>query len=341
VSATPSRLNVGLALASLLVALMLWLHVKSEAALTVTRKVDFTLRYSGLDESKYIVKSIPQRVPVQVEGTAEELERFAALLPNNRVPEGSRSTSLIATVDLADAKPELSSYRVRLSRNAAIDRTGVTLRLLTDEVAVIIEEVVEREMDVTVDHYNVPPGLMLSSADVKPDRVRLRGPMGDIVKVAQVRALVDVSEAIGRGVTIRVDAMDRNGRVLDTVACLPPEVTVLPQLAKVPPTKTVLVSVRIADRSVPAPGFKVTELTVNPPTIKVSGDLNALASLRSIETTPIKLDGLAGSTVVRARLVVPNGLTADRTSVEVRLRIEPIPTIANPAVNPPSGGGAP
>ncbi len=327
------RLNVGLGLASVIVALMLWMHVRSEAALNLTRKVDFTLRYTGLDEEKFVVKNIPKTVAAQVEGTAEELDRFSTV----------KGSSLIATVDLSEARTELSNYRVRLPKNAVIDRTGVRMRLLSDEVAIIVEEVVEREMDVSLDPYNSPPGLMFSSAEVKPEKVRLRGPLGDLTKVEQVRARLDLSRAIAGGVPVTLEILDRNERPIDAVRCIPNEVTIYPQLAKVAPTKNTLVSVLFAFGTRPAVGFRLTDYQVSPPTIAVRGEMNQLASLKSLQTEPIRLDGLTGPTVLRVRVLSPKGLTLEgRNTVEVRLRIEAIPTVANPTVTPPiTGGGTP
>lgn len=328
------RLHVGLFLASVAMALLLWMHVRSEAALSDKQTKELALRYTGLDESRFIVKNAPEKIAVQVEGTIEELEQFDLVKPQY----------LVATVDLSDAKPESSAYRVALPRNAAIERTGVTLRLLTEEVAVIVEEVVQREMEVTLDPYNSPAGLMFSSAETRPDKIILRGPLGDLAKVDKVRARVDLSRAIGRGIQVSLEAIDRSERRVESVLCIPSEVTVYPELAKVAPTKNVLVSVTFAAGTRPAPGFMVTDVTCSPATVPVSGEMNQLASLKSLATEAIRLDNLNQPTTMRVRLILPSGVTLDRkpASVDVRVRIEPIPSVSNPAVNPPvTGGGTP
>ena len=324
---------MGLLLASVAMALLLWMHVRSEAALKVPRPKSLALRYTGLDESKFVMKNAPEKVAVQIEGTIEQLEQYDTIKPQ----------FLVATVDLSDAKPESSAYRVQLPRNAAIERTGVTMRVLTEEVAVIVEEVVQREMEITLDPYNAPAGLVFSSAETRPDKVTLRGPLGDLAKVDKVRARVDLSRAIGLGVRVTLEAIDRSQIPVDAVRCIPNEATVYPRLDKVAPTKNVLVSIVFASGTRPAPGFQLTDFFVSPPTVPVSGEMNLLASLKSLTTEQIRLDGLKESTTLRVRLVQPSGLRIDRTrtSVDVRLRIEPIPAVPNPAVNPPTTGGTP
>lgn len=187
------RPNVGLIVASMLVSVLLWLQVRSEAALQTTRKIDLPLRYVNLDEEMYVVRNLPKSIAAQVEGTAEQIDRFTSL----------KAGTVVATVDLSDANPEITTYRVRLPRSEAIQRTGADLRALSDDVFIIIEEVAIKESSVTIDPYNAPAGLMFSTAEVSPEKVRLRGPMGDLARVDQVRARFDLSQAPGRGVTYR------------------------------------------------------------------------------------------------------------------------------------------
>lgn len=322
--------NVGLIIASLVVSVLLWLQVRSEAALNTTRKVDIPLRYINLDEERLVVKSLPKAIAVQVEGTAEELERFTSLKPG----------TVIATVDLIDAQPEVTAYRVRLPRSDAITRTGVELRAIADEATVIIEEVAVKESPVTIDPYNAPTGLMFSTAEVNPERVRLRGPMGDLARVEQVRARFDLSQAPGRSAVVPLEVLDKNGRPLESVRAIPPEVTVVAQLAKVAPTKNVLVSVVFAGGSKPAPGYRLVDFEAIPQTVSVSGEMTALTSLKSLNTEAIRIDGLSETTTLRVRLSAPRGLSLSKNVIDVKLRFEKIPEIQGdpPAV---TGNGTP
>lgn len=332
---SPNHRSPWLIVSSLAVSVLLFMHVKSLAALKVPIKVDLPLRYVGLDEDRYVVKNIPTTVAIQVIGTDEEKDRFKSLKPN----------SVYAIVDLTDSRPELGNYRVRLPKTDAIERTGVEMRLLNDDVAIIIEEVVERETSVTVDPYNAPAGLMFSTADVKPDKVRLKGPVGDLARVDMVRARVDLSKANGHSVPVTVEVLDKSQRQLESVRSLPREVTVYPQLAKVAPTKSVLVSVVIANGSRPAPGFQLVDFEVVPSTVLASGEMTSLSSLKSLKTEAIRLDGMDSSRTISARLAAPRGLTLDKNRVDVRLKIEPIPAIGSPIptspTSPPTGGVKP
>lgn len=341
------RPQFALALASVILAVMLWLHVKSEAALNITTKVHFPLRAVGLNEEQYIVRSIPPDVMVEVEGTDEEQDRFTKLFVAQKTPApktgatADRTSTLVASVDLSDARPESSAYRVRLPNNEAVVQTGVKLRLVNEEVPIIIEQVASKDMEVTRDDYNTPPGLALQSAEIKPEKVTMRGPMGDLGRVDQVRARVDLTQAVVRGMTVTLEAIDAKGMIVDTVRLIPSEVTVYPQFSKVPPEKDVLVSAQIAAGKL-APGFRLTGYDVVPNKVRVRGEINLLASLKSLLTDPVPIDGLNASRSVRVRLRIPRGLAVDSkwNTVEVRLQIEPIPEVATPPVKPPVTNGA-
>lgn len=318
------RPNFALILASLFVSVLLWMQVRSEAALNTTRKVDIPLRYINLNEELYVVKSLPKTIAAQVEGTAEEIERFMSLKPG----------TVIATVDLSDGQPEVTTYRVRLPRSEAVLRTGADLRAVSDDVAVIIEEVAVKEMPVTLDPYNAPAGLMFSTAEMSPEKVRLQGPVGDLARVDQVRARFDLAQTPGRSIVVALEVLDKNQRLLESVRALPPEATVVAQLAKVAPTKSVLVSVVFAGGSRPAPGYRLVDFEAVPPIISASGEMNLLTALKALNTEVVRLDGLTQDTTVRVRLSAPRGIVLDKTQVDVRLRIEKIPDIAAPSTEP-------
>jgi YbbR domain-containing protein len=316
------RPNVGLIVASMVVSVLLWLQVRSEAALQTSRKIDLPLRYVNLDEERYVVRSLPKSVAAQVEGTAEQIDRFTSL----------KAGTVVATVDLSDANPEITTYRVRLPRSEAIQRTGADLRALSDDIIIIIEEVAIKESPVTIDPYNAPAGLMFSTAEVTPEKVRLRGPMGDLARVDQIRARFDLSLSPGRAVTVPLEILDKNQRPLEAVRAIPPEVSVVAQLAKVAPTKSIIVSVVFAGGSKPAPGYRLVEFEAIPPIVSVSGEMNLLTALKSLNTEAIRLDGLMQPTTMRVRLTPPRGLSLDKNTVDVRLKIEKIPEIDGPPV---------
>lgn len=318
------RPNFALILASLFVSVLLWMQVRSEAALNTTRKVDIPLRYINLNEELYVVKSLPKSIAAEVAGTAEEIERYMSLKPG----------TVIATVDLADGQPEVTTYRVRLPRSEAVQRTGAELRAVSEDVVVIIEEVAVKEMAVTLDPYNAPAGLMFSTAEMTPEKVRLQGPIGDLNRVDQVRARFDLSQTPGRSMLVALEVLDKNQRLLESVRPIPAEVNVEAQLAKVAPTKSVLVSVVFAGGSRPAPGYRLVDFEAVPPVINASGEMTLLTGLKGLNTEVVRLDGLSGNTTVRVRLAAPRGVVLDRTQVDVRLRIEKIPDISTPPVIP-------
>ena len=73
----------------------------------------------------------------------------------------------------------------------------------------------------------------------------------------------------------------------------------------------------------PAAGFEIASLTVNPEIVLIEGDADQLAQLVSIDTSPIPMTGVSANTTVQASLALPTGIVAvgsDTVQVAIKLR---------------------
>ena len=61
---------------------------------------------------------------------------------------------------------------------------------------------------------------------------------------------------------------------------------------------------------VPAAGFEIASVTVNPEIVLIEGDADQLAQLVSIDTSPIPMTGVSANTTVQASLALPTGIVA-------------------------------
>jgi YbbR domain-containing protein len=319
------KLNVPIAIFSLVCSIMLWLHVQSQQALKVTRPIEFPLEPLNLN-SKYIIKSYPTKVQVMAEGTVEAHERFKEFM-KTRVGQ-----TLVATVDLSDAVPEVSNYRVRLPRSEEFSKLDLSLSDPAD-ASIVIQEVLHKRFTVEAIPTNIPDGLIFSQAKVQPSSVEVRGGSSEVARVDRVRALVNLTDyQPGKPVRARVEILDQQGKPIGPGISSEPEVVdVYPALAVAPPERPLIVAVRIAEGSGPAPGYRLVGYSVEPVTVMVRGDQRLLQRLQSIPTEPIQLSGLKGKTVRKVRLVPQTGLqlmTGD--TVRITLDIEPIPPVESP-----------
>jgi YbbR domain-containing protein len=79
----------------------------------------------------------------------------------------------------------------------------------------------------------------------------------------------------------------------------------------------------------PAPGYRITAITLDPLFVTINGSADDLASLNSLTLTPIAVDG-ASSTITRGvRLPLPPNITSPVGSVTVTITIQ-----KNPVVQP-------
>lgn len=329
--------NIGFAISALVLSILLWLHVQNELELKVSRAVDIPLRYVNLND-QFILKTIPDKIQVMAEGTVEAHDQLRRLLTD-------KNSTILAIVDLKDARPDASLYKVRMPRNEALSKINISLSE-PPEVAIIVQEVVSKSMPVEAVATNVPEGFIYSQAQIRPANVVVKGSAVDLAKIASVRALLDLDGyQAGRKMVGRVEVLDDKGKpLIPSVVVAPETVEVYPSLAAAPPERSLIVAVRISEGSIPSAGFRLVGYSVQPQTVMVRGDQKLLERMQSIPTEAIRLDGLKEKTTKKVRLLPPTGIqlmSGDRISVT--LEIEPIPIIENPAsqtppVNPAANG---
>lgn len=330
------RPNIPLLIASVGLSVLFWLHVQSEQALRVTRAVDLPLMAIQLDEKKLIVRSLPKTVRVFADATVENHEKLKALLAARK-----SDAALKATVDLREAKPEVGSYRVRLPQHPDLNRLEIEWGEVPD-IAISVQEIEEKVIEVEAVPTNVPAGFVYSQSEVTPRTVTIRGSQSDLLRVHQVRALIDLKDhKPGQSLPARVEALDEAMRPLVHVTASPETVEVYPVLAQAPPERSLVVAVRFAPNTTPAVGHRLVGYSVNPVTVTVQGNLNTLQKLASINTELVRLDGLTGRTVRRIRLIEPAGTQLRTDRVEVVIQIEAIPTIVAPTQPPATTNGNP
>jgi YbbR domain-containing protein len=322
--------NLGIFIASLMLSLVLWLHVQSQLALIQTKRVEFEVQPINLPPNANLAATLIQRkVTVLARGRPEEIERLSAEI--DRLQRAGQS--LIATVDLSNATPGTFQYPVRLQTPRRIDVEYAD----PGTVPVTIDELVVRREPVIIEAVGVRQGFYYSGADIRPDQVTLSGPARDIARVGQVRAQLDLTEfKPGSSFTVPVEVLDKNNKPLADVASDPAEVEIRPTLSELPTEKNVLITPQWVGQ--PAFGFRVRGYSIFPTQISASGDKEQLATLQTLDTEPINIEGLKSDTEITVNLRVPKGITVDarRRRVSVQIRIEPIPQ--QPEREPPNTG---
>lgn len=204
------------------------------------------------------------------------------------------------------------------------------LRILEVEpamVTVILEALTTKIFPVNLQVKGEPPlGYSKGSPEITPGQITVTGPASAVGRVKEVVASLDMngaSQSIKTVVPVR--AMDENGVIVPEVVLTPKEVGVLQPISIMGGYKNVAVKVMTTGQV--ASGYRLTNISVTPPTITVySTDPQLVNELPGyIETMPVDLTGLSDDTEFNAALNLPQGVSlVSEPSVLVQIGVAAI-----------------
>jgi YbbR domain-containing protein len=241
-----------------------------------------------------------------------------------------------APLDVGVVSP--NSFRATVDLSGVVATVGgppstvpVTLIALDSRIQVVdfqpqvvqvrLDPVTTRSMPITVDLGTVPDGLNLGPKQIDPSSVTILGASSRIDQVADVIAHIPI-DASALNVDREVDlvAVDSNGNQI-------PNIEIDPQRARV----RIAVARSLANRTLPlvpqlvgepAPGYRITALTIAPLIVTVSGEEATITQLETAMTEPIDITGRTDDLEATVRVAVPVGVSvsgADTVRVMVTI----------------------
>jgi YbbR domain-containing protein len=200
-----NKVNVPLALMSLLISVLLWLNIFNTRSVKSRTQV-FAVRITtvSLDDTKFLVSDSPEDVSVTVAGSTSQI----------RTVMGQEVSGY---VDLSQAQPGTSSYPVVVYppnvRDLLVNPT-VTARIK-------VEPVLVKEVPITV---NRTGRLAARSADVEavdtfPRTIFIAGSADAIQKTTSVAVNVDLSDDVTStaGAELEAKPVDQSGKPVQKV----------------------------------------------------------------------------------------------------------------------------
>lgn len=231
-------------------------------------------------------------------------------------------SSFSATVDLSDVSPTPGGPPVAvpvtlIALNPAVQIVDFEPR----EVQVRLDPVEEREFPVTVTLGTVPDSVTVGPSQVEPGTVTLRGASSRVNAVAAVVARVSIdASALNVDRDVLLTPVDANGNEVPAIEIEPERVRVRIAVAQELATRTLPVVPQIV--GAPAPGYRITAVTVEPLVMTVSGEAAIVARLQNAPTNPIDIAGRTTDLEAEVTLALPAGVTASESDrVRVRLTI--------------------
>jgi len=284
----------------------------------------------------------PEPIPIQVQNRPDdvvvinkpattvevEIRAFASSW------ETLTNDSFVATADWSDLSTGVNIVPVQV---VCTDRTVTIEDVHQDSVIVQVEPLVSREVPVTIDvtdRDELPLGYDAMAPSIQPVAVTLSGARSAVDAVVRVAGSVSVAnQRTTYEETVRVRALDSEGRTVDTVKVEPTDVTVRVVVQKRENFREVAVRARTS--GVPARGYFVSSVSVSPSTVTVFGPPDTIDAMGSVVDAAGEIDttGVTRSFADRLPLSLPAGVQVYGAPVD-----QPFEVTVSIGIDPVIGG---
>ena len=290
-------------IACLLVACGLWVYVMTDQNPIVERNVEVRLQQLNLPNNM-MVFNVPDKVMVKIRGTrtkvSDNLEnKMTASLNLKNVPEGQQSLP------------------VKVSFAA-----GDVVQVTPNEVSVYVDTVSEKKVPVITRIVGaVSSDMTIGHSIITPAQVTLRGATHRMNKVNKVVAPIDVTDHQGDFQTeSELVAVSDDGYDIPNMKIIPERVMV--QATMVSQMLSVDIPVQLVVSGELPKDITVTKTEILPEKVRITAPPSLLKDLKAINTKPVDVSKLTGSTVVAAELDLPEKVIPELRTVRIRLSVE-------------------
>jgi len=177
-----------------------------------------------------------------------------------------------------------------------------------EKIIVSLETIVTKEVPINKKvEGSAGEGLVAGNVDITPGAVTVRGPKSIVNNISEGSILVRLNgESDKFTKNFQVVAFDEQGEAIDNVEFDPAEVLATVAIVKASNNKTV--GVRVKTSGVPKTGYYVSNISVAPSTIDITGPASLLSDLTYIETLPVDLTNQSSDLEKDVGLSIKNGL---------------------------------
>lgn len=311
------RENLSYKVLALLCACALRWYVDAQQNPIKSRIVTCTVVTRNLPEGMLITDQSSQVVKVTLDGSMDDL---------SQVSDGN----VVATADLGNVRAgRQSSVPVEAKLTSVAPSTVAISDTEPRTITLTLQPKRKRRMGLHVDPSGAPPeGYVFSKADIAPVEATVIGAEEVVDRVSRLVVRPEVTGASGMVEDdYQVRALDARGRVVDSVTLVPPTAHVRLGIVEATANKDLLVSPDIS--GVPAPGFKISDVQVNPARAPFTGRVDMLSRVGVVATAPIDING-AASDVVRTVALTPLRTLSPIGAAQVSVTVHIVPIQAVP-----------
>jgi YbbR domain-containing protein len=329
------RRNFALKVISLATAVLLYFYVQQERNPMVPRVFEVTIAFEGLPQDVSAETDQPQ-IKVTVTGPQPVVE----VLKDTDIHVAADLRSLPS--DRITTAHVPMKYEVRL--------TPEMQTLLSFDPSPLprleVQGYPQRSKEMPVEaHYprEAHAGYHYGPYTIKPDHVTVSGRIDRVKRVVQVVADAKSLEA-GGGIDndFPLSARDADNNPVEGITMSVQTAHVAVPIVEDAYSKILSISAIFKDQI--QPGYRVTDVTVEPKQVRVSGRPELIDTLSTLSTEEISVHDLTENKVISVPLVVPKGVVVRDiagnpiTNIVVKIPVEKTgPSSTTPPVGPPNG----
>lgn len=289
---------------AILAATFLWFYVASSSSKVGNFPGSIPLEFRNVPQGLVAISDTQE---VQIKLVAEGIvwQRLSA-------------SSFEAYVDLAGFNLGTSDLEVKVESKIS----GVSIvEIKPKKILVRLEPIAKKEVPVSVQISGKPAeGLVADTPVPEPNTVQISGAQSVVDKIFEATAKLTLSgESADVTKSVPLMALNSEGQPISNLTFEPAEVKVTVPLSKFGKTKTVGVVAKFTGS--PQSGYFVSQVSVDPPTVAVSGKSSVLQSVDAINTKPIDISGISQNVARQATLDVPEGISLSDISLKISVKI--------------------
>lgn len=290
-------------IACLLVACGLWVYVMTDQNPIVERNVEVRLQQLNLPNNM-MVFNVPDKVMVKIRGTRTKVS-------------DNLENKITASLNLKNVTEGQQSLPVKVSFAA-----GDVVQVTPNEVSVYVDTVSEKKVPVITRIVGaVSSDMTIGHSIITPAQVTLRGATHRMNKVNKVVAPIDVTDHQGDFQTeSELVAVSDDGYDIPNMKIIPERVMV--QATMVSQMLSVDIPVQLVVSGELPKDITVTKTEILPEKVRITAPPSLLKDLKAINTKPVDVSKLTGSTVVAAELDLPEKVIPELRTVRIRLSVE-------------------
>lgn len=299
----------GYKVSAVLIAVLVWVFVIISQNPLDDRVFNIPLEVRNLNPELAMLETVDQ-IQVRVQGSNTLLNDISA-------------ADIVVYIDLSGVQ----AGRADIAVNVDLPDNIQLISLNPTSIPVELETVASEVFDLTV-HNNASAAEKYRLLDpvASPSQITLFGAEKYLENVASVfvsAKAMDLQENYHQSLHISVVDFAGND-ITKNFVISPSTVNVLIPVVTDVPAKSVAVNASLV--GVPAEGYQISQIVIEPSTVTVLGDLQTLSSIYYLETEPLNINGLDQSYTQTLNIIHSNNVEISQNTVTVVVEIEPVST---------------